>query len=103
VQNLDSKVSITFDGWTAVVMVCYIAVTAHWINEDWELERSLLAFDQLRGSHSGENLADELYTLLKEYGLKSKVRNFASLSTLYSVTDQTSAAERCRRQLADQQ
>jgi hypothetical protein len=72
-QELDSKVSITFDGWTALVVVCFMAVTVHWINNDWELEKALLAFDKLKGSHSGENLAEELYQLFDQFGLKDKV------------------------------
>lgn len=63
-------------------MICYLAVTVHWINSDWELEKSLLAFNELQGSHSGENLADELYGVLDDFGIKNKVLHILSQTNI---------------------
>ena len=67
------KVSLTFDGWSSAIMKAYIAVTVHYIDEDWELQADLLAFEELEGSHTGENLAEVLYTILETHRLKRKV------------------------------
>lgn len=55
-----------------------MAVTAHCVLEDpdgKELQGSahLLAFREIEGSHSGENIAKAFYKILDEAGLKHKV------------------------------
>ena len=72
-QQSPGKVSLTFDGWTSAVMTAYIAVTAHYITEDWELAAELLAFEEQPGSHSGENLAECLYTIVDRNDIGNKV------------------------------
>jgi hypothetical protein len=46
-------------------MTAYIGVTAHWISEDWELRSAVLSFQELPGSHSGENMAAHLLEVVK--------------------------------------
>jgi hypothetical protein len=72
-QEAPGKISFTFDGWTSAIMRAYIAVTTHYINDDWELKSELLAFEELEGSHTGENLAEVLYTILDLHRIKHKV------------------------------
>ncbi|CAN0591401.1 unnamed protein product, partial [Laminaria digitata] len=47
------KVSLTCDGWTSGNEIPMMAVTAHWINEDWELKSACLSMSELTGSHTG--------------------------------------------------
>jgi hypothetical protein len=54
-------------------MTAYLAVTGHWITSEWKLHSKLLAFSELEGSHSGENIGEELYKVLKKYGIRHKV------------------------------
>lgn len=72
-QEAPGKILFTFDGWTSAIMRAYIAITAHYINDDWELKSELLAFEELEGSHTGENLAEVLYTILDLHRIKHKV------------------------------
>jgi hypothetical protein len=69
---------VTFDSWTSKTLVAYLAVTAHWIDGEWDLRSELLAFLELEGSHSGENLAQELYSVLSEVGIQDKIQNLTS-------------------------
>jgi hypothetical protein len=54
-------------------MTAYLAVTGHWLTAEWQLRSELLSFSEIDGSHSGENMAEELYSVLKEYNITHKV------------------------------
>lgn len=63
--------------WSDPNRVSYMAVTAHWItkglNGDWMPQTRLLAFKHVKGSHSGVNLAHEIFEILKSAGILHKV------------------------------
>ncbi|KAH9930797.1 hypothetical protein B0H21DRAFT_681509, partial [Amylocystis lapponica] len=50
----------------------YLAVTAHFIDTDWNLRSELLVFKEHKGSHSGENMRAELYKVVKSFGIVDK-------------------------------
>lgn len=72
-EEAPGRVSLTFDGWTSKIMTAYLAITAHYITADWTLRTELLSFGELLGSHSGENMAQELYDICKKYNIVHKV------------------------------
>lgn len=61
--------SITTDLWSANTMDPYMAVTIHYINQEWELQSKLLQCAYLPGSHTGDLLAEELMNTMVEWGL----------------------------------
>lgn len=48
-----SSVCLTADGWTSITMESYLAITCHWISQDWELKRATLGLIQLFGKKTG--------------------------------------------------
>jgi hypothetical protein len=66
---LDSRVSFTFDAGTSRAFDPYLTVTGHWIDADWHLHEQVLAFREIIGDHSGENIGALLVEILREYGL----------------------------------
>ena len=36
--------SITTDSYTSIQNIKYMVVTAHWINDEWELQRRIISF-----------------------------------------------------------
>lgn len=74
-QNAPGKISLTFDGWSDAILRAYIAVTIHYVDENWALISDLLSFAELPGSHSGEHMAEHLYDVLGSVGGTKKVRN----------------------------
>ena len=54
-------------------MIAYLAMTAHFFTADWELRSELLSFKELEGRHTGENISEELYEVVKEFGIQEKV------------------------------
>ena len=50
-----------------------LAVIGHWISPNFELQAAILEFQQLRGIHSGENMAEVVYEVLQDLNLKHKL------------------------------
>ncbi|KAJ7207712.1 hypothetical protein B0H12DRAFT_982305, partial [Mycena haematopus] len=47
----------------------FLAIVAHYVNNDGELEELLIDFQELIGEHSGDNMADIVWQTLTDYGL----------------------------------
>ena len=70
------RVSFTFDGWTSASMTPFVAITCHFVTNDWKLCRTLLSFAELSGSHNAKNIAKHFYCVLRNFGLTDKVYCF---------------------------
>ncbi|XP_078442926.1 putative transcriptional regulator tpeD [Wolffia australiana] len=57
------NVSLTVDAWTSRNNITLLGVTAHWIDVDWKLCELLLAIRQIKESHCGTNLYNNICTL----------------------------------------
>lgn len=53
-------VAITHDGWTSCATESYDTITAHFINQNWELRSAVLQTIKVEGSHTSENIAERL-------------------------------------------
>jgi hypothetical protein len=79
-QSIPGQVSATLDGWSSLARDPYLGVTVHWVHNpvesptEWSLRTLLLAFREVKGNHSGANLARLVMEILKEAGMTSKVR-----------------------------
>ena len=58
--------SITTDYWTSIQKINYMAVTTHWINDEWNLQRRIISFLQVP-NHKGETIAQELINYFNEW------------------------------------
>ena len=72
------KISIAADTWTSLNKIAFLAIVGYWITDDWELKEILLGFEQIRGAHTGENLADLVGDVLKRYRIESRLLGFTS-------------------------
>jgi len=53
-----------------------IAIVAHWTAEDYNVKSALLAIREVHGEHSGENIVDVVYPVMKEYDFHSRFGYF---------------------------
>lgn len=72
------QISFTMDIWSDKNRRSYLAITAHWIaiipgTTALDLKAALIAFQQLRGDHDGESLAEVVLQLLDRAGITLKV------------------------------
>jgi hypothetical protein len=49
-----------------------VAITGHWLDKNFHLQRHLLAFTPLEGRHTGNLLATKVYQTLDDYNIKEK-------------------------------
>ncbi|BET02152.1 hATC [Nesidiocoris tenuis] len=76
------SVCITTDCWTSRANESYIAITAHFIDEDYHFKSVLLKCGAFTGSHTSANLSQELETVLDEWNLSEKL--------IFAVSDNAS-------------
>jgi hypothetical protein len=75
-QSALGRISFTSDCWSDPNLASFLALTAHFVvreNGRLVLQNKLLAFRIVEGSHTGENLARIIFTILKDAGLLGKV------------------------------
>jgi hypothetical protein len=75
-QSTLGRISFTSDCWSDPNLVSFLALTMHFIvceNGHLVLHNRLLAFRIVEGSHTRENLARIIFTILKDAGLLGKV------------------------------
>lgn len=64
---------ITTDCWTSLNTTSYIAVTAHFINENFQLISILLECSAMTLSHTSENLSYEINKIITEWNIEGKI------------------------------
>ena len=72
-QSLDSKVSITCDLWTSKNKLAFFGITAHWLDELFVCQSSLLSFKFFKGRHTGERISESLLEVLRNYGIIDRI------------------------------
>jgi hypothetical protein len=68
-----AKVSLALDCWTSPFQQAFMAITAYFIDNEWNYRELLLGFEPLHGPHSGRNLSDVLLQLLRERQLLDRI------------------------------
>ena len=66
-------VSLTTDSWTSICTENYIAVTAHYVTEDFRLGSCLLQCIRYTERHTADNLCTELRRVITEWSLEEKL------------------------------
>ncbi|KAK8627627.1 hypothetical protein V6N13_135234 [Hibiscus sabdariffa] len=54
-----SRICLTTDTWTSLQRVSYMVLTAHWIDEEWMLQKRIINFCPI-SAHRGENIGQAL-------------------------------------------
>lgn len=62
------RISMTTDCWTSNQKINYMCLTAHWIDDDWVLQKKILNFRQVV-SHKGLTLGKVIEKCLLEWGI----------------------------------
>lgn len=65
-----SRIHVSFDGWTTKGgKRGYLGIVAHYVNRDGNLVDLPIALPQLMDAHSGENMAEIVYSTLQKFGV----------------------------------
>jgi hypothetical protein len=80
IATAKGKVTISFDGWKANNDVLdLLGVVVHYLGDDYKLHNVVLAMCNTLGSHTGANIADLLFDVLKDYQISgNQIAYFAA-------------------------
>ncbi|MBW0500156.1 hypothetical protein O181_039871 [Austropuccinia psidii MF-1] len=71
-------VSCTTDTWISPNVRAFMAVTAHCLNQDFNLPSVILSLIELNGDHSGASLAQHFMGILRQYNLEDQIISITS-------------------------
>ena len=93
ISQINSKISLTTDIWTSEILKdCYLGVTMHYIDNNWELKNLLLDLIPINGSHIAGLITSKLLQILEEFSISNNI--------LALTTDNGSNMIACGNQLA---
>ncbi|XP_065177356.1 uncharacterized protein LOC135808138 [Sycon ciliatum] len=84
------RVAVTTDGWTSKAVRSYSTFTAHFLDDNWDLQSVVLGTRPLDDRHTAVNIAAQLKEIVEEFGISERVvaivhdeaRNMVAASTL---------------------
>jgi hypothetical protein len=68
-----TKVNLAIDAWTSPNNLAFLGVVCYYITDNWEYRENLIGFEPLRGSHTGDHLAQVISNLLVTYKLENRL------------------------------
>ena len=93
---------LSFDSWTSPNSAALLAIVVHFVNEELELQTSLLGMVHLRGSHSGDTLATEILTVVEDFEIQPNLGYFQSDNASSNDTCITAILSRIQPNLVSQ-
>ncbi|KAL2931380.1 putative AC transposase, partial [Bienertia sinuspersici] len=88
-RTYDGRVSLTSDTWTSTYGEPFVCVTAHWIDDDWLLQKRIICFEAMEEAHNGFNIKSRLVSCCKNFHLVDKLFSIS----LDNATANTSAMQ----------
>ncbi len=74
ISQINSKISLTTDIWTSEISKdCYLEVTMHYINNNWELKNLLFDLIPINGSHTAGLITSKLLQILEEFNINNNI------------------------------
>uniref|UniRef100_A0A803N1U4 BED-type domain-containing protein n=1 Tax=Chenopodium quinoa TaxID=63459 RepID=A0A803N1U4_CHEQI len=67
------RISLTSDCWTSITTDGYMSLTAHFVDNQWNLQKKILNFRFLPPPHTGVHKSDHVYDFLKDWGIQKKI------------------------------
>jgi hypothetical protein len=68
-----SKVLIALDGWQSPFKRLFLAITVYYITTDWKWREVLVGFKHVKGSYTGEVMAEIVLAVLERFKITSRL------------------------------
>ncbi|XP_062099804.1 zinc finger BED domain-containing protein RICESLEEPER 2-like [Humulus lupulus] len=65
-EFVNRRLSLTTGCWTSIQNISYMCPTAHWIDDNWKMQKRIISFIQVL-SHKGDMVAKELISCLNHW------------------------------------
>ncbi|CAA0820254.1 Unknown protein [Striga hermonthica] len=89
-KKMPSRFSATMDVWILCQNKSYMCVTLHWIDDDWKIQKRIVALFHLEGRHTGHRLAQAFTEVLVKWFVEKKMFALTldnASNNLVAVTD----------------
>ncbi|KAL0222438.1 hypothetical protein RCL1_002292 [Eukaryota sp. TZLM3-RCL] len=73
ISSLNSKVALTLDMWTSIARRSFIAVTLHYVDDNFSAKSAILEIVHLPNPHTGTAILKYLKELINEYDLVGRL------------------------------
>ncbi|KAG6980370.1 putative AC9 transposase [Fusarium oxysporum f. sp. raphani] len=67
------RINISFDAWSSRKFTSLLGLAVHFLDDEGKFRTFLLGLPQIKGRHSGENLADRVNEIIHEYGVEDRI------------------------------
>jgi hypothetical protein len=67
------RFSTTMDIWTSCQNKSYMCVTLHWIDDNWHIQKRIVAFFQVERRHTGHKLAKVFTEVMVKWFVETKL------------------------------
>ena len=76
----EGRISLAADNWTSPKKIAFLAIVAYRILDSWQMEEVLIGFEEMKGSHTGVNMAGIINEVLARYGIQHRILGFTTNS-----------------------
>ncbi|KAG6591773.1 Zinc finger BED domain-containing protein RICESLEEPER 1, partial [Cucurbita argyrosperma subsp. sororia] len=73
INRLQGRINVSVEMWSSPENMDYLCLTAHYIDEDWKLQKKLLNFITLDSSHTDDMLSDVIIKCLMDWDIDCKL------------------------------
>jgi len=74
----EGRISLAANTWTSPNKLPFLAIVAYWISDSWQMEEVLIGFEEIKGSHTGANMAEIINGILAKYGIQDRILGFTT-------------------------
>jgi len=68
-----SKISMTMDLWKSNIMVAYICISVHYIDDEWKSQKRIVKFTALETPHTGVAMFSTVEKFIREWKIEDKL------------------------------
>src|SRR5216110_2887529 len=58
--------------WTSDTGAPYMVLTAHWINDEWNLKHVIIAFQRFPHPHTGQQIQEATFKIFQDFSITTK-------------------------------
>ena len=85
-NSIQGRICLTSDLWTSISTDGYLTLTAHFVDQEWKLQKKILNFTHLPPPHSSVALSEKINALLTDWRIEKK---------LFSITLDNASVNDC--------
>ncbi|KAL4302404.1 hypothetical protein GQ457_10G016050 [Hibiscus cannabinus] len=84
-SKLQGRINLAVEMWSSTENSSHVCMTAHYVGDDWKLQKKILNFVTLDSSHTDDMLSEVIIKCLMDWDIESKL--FAVTFDDFSTTD----------------